>query len=165
MQTRQETRYSLAQIQSCLRDSNAVEGVFGDKAADDALAAWVWLGGRDGLNQAAILGCHGVLMQGIDPRMAGIVRNVNVRVGGYSCPPWDRVPRLMDAWLMNHSKASDAEAIKRAHVAFEKIHPFEDGNGRTGRIIMNWQRVRAGLPLFHLRPGVEQQEYYRWFRS
>ena len=36
--------------------------------------------------------------------------------------------------------------LARAHVAFEQIHPFLDGNGRTGRLLTNLLLVRAGLP-------------------
>ena len=54
--------------------------------------------------------------------------------------------------------------IKKLHVDFEKIHPFADGNGRVGRILMNVQMINSGLPLITIHEGIEQQEYYRWFK-
>jgi Fic family protein len=50
----------------------------------------------------------------------------------------------------------------RNHVKFEKIHPFEDGNGRIGRILLNWQRVKAGLPILTIYEK-DKHAYYKWF--
>lgn len=47
---------------------------------------------------------------------------------------WDAIPRLIDAWL----EALDTFTPEEAYYEFEKIHPFEDGNGRVGAIIYNW---------------------------
>lgn len=155
---------NLERVAEFLHESNAIEDVFGREAEIGAQAAWMWLSAVSRLDRGAILGAHSVLMKGLDPGIAGRVRDVNVRVGRYLCPAWDQVPRLMDAWIMNHARASTEDTIKRAHIAFEKIHPFRDGNGRIGRIIMNWQRAKAGLPILVIHRGAEQQEYYKWFR-
>jgi len=48
------------------------------------------------------------------------------------------------------------------HINFEKIHPFIDGNGRIGRMLLNWQRVKLGLPVLVIKES-EKQEYYKWF--
>ena len=55
--------------------------------------------------------------------------------------------------------------IKRWHIQFEHIHPFEDGNGRVGRILMNFQLVKKGLPILVIHEGKEQREYYKWFKG
>ena len=55
--------------------------------------------------------------------------------------------------------------IKRWHIQFEHIHPFEDGNGRTGRILMNLQLRKRGLPIMVIHEGKEQSEYYKWFKE
>jgi len=62
-------------------------------------------------------------------------RTCGVRVGARACPDWQDVPRLMEEW------EGDQEAMEpdKAYVTFETIHPFEDGNGRTGKIIHNWR--------------------------
>ena len=65
---------------------------------------------------------------------------MNVRVGGYVAPPWEKVPTLMGQWLREHAYLDPFEA----HCRFERIHPFVDGNGRTGRMLLWWQQVRAG---------------------
>ena len=52
--------------------------------------------------------------------------------------------------------------IRNDHIGFEKIHPFIDGNGRLGRILMNWQRIQCGLDILVIWE-IEKQEYYKWF--
>ena len=54
---------------------------------------------------------------------------------------------------------------KRTHIDFEQLHPFEDGNGRVGRILYNIHRVTLGLPIHIIHEGEEQMEYYKWFKE
>lgn len=157
-----------------LKHSNWIEGVYDPDALEDAMKAWTYMEGTTMLTVGAILECHRVLMERLWPRIAGKFRNCNVRVGDYVAPTFDQVKRLMEQWLMNFSRVETVKLgakvfpcelkIKKAHVVFEKIHPFEDGNGRVGRIIMNWQRVREGLPVLVIREE-ERQDYYRWFKK
>lgn len=52
---------------------------------------------------------------------------------------------------------------KTLHIVFEKIHPWMDGNGRTGRIFMNWHRIKIlGLPLKTIKYE-DRFDYYKWF--
>ena len=55
--------------------------------------------------------------------------------------------------------------IKDWHIQFEHIHPFEDGNGRVGRILMNLQLLNEGLPILVIHQGEEQKRYYKWFKN
>ena len=86
-------------------------------------------------------------------------------------PPADRVPRLMSdllAWLGSTSE-HPLIASSVFHYEFEFIHPFEDGNGRMGRlwqtlILTRWKPLFAGVPvesLIHARQG----EYYDAIRA
>lgn len=147
-----------------LVNSNFIENERSQEALMDAKYAWDYLIEFDTLTPDNLLEVHRLLLVNLNPQIAGKLRSVNVEVGGRTCPPFDRVPRLLTQWFMNHYNAADDEKIIRAHVAFEKIHPFEDGNGRVGRIILNWQRVKSGLPLLVIHEGEEQREYYSWFR-
>jgi hypothetical protein len=72
--------------------------------------------------------------------------------GGMQPPPWNDVPALMRDWVNDASKlrhadeASIAEVLAILHARFEQIHPFLDGNGRAGRLILNLLCVRLGIP-------------------
>jgi Fic family protein len=68
--------------------------------------------------------------------------------------PPERVPELMLQWAdqaewqtANLDNETLLEAIASGHIAFERIHPFSDGNGRTGRAIIAYQTIRRfGFP-------------------
>src|SRR6478609_2847500 len=71
---------------------------------------------------------------------------------GMRPPEWTEVPVLIRDWIADAQalrKADEsmiAEALALLHVRFEQIHPFLDGNGRTGRLILNLLLVRLGYP-------------------
>jgi len=147
-------------IDEFLDQSNRIEG-YGRKELDESREAFRYLLSCEMLDRHTVLRTHRIFMRFLDPRIAGNFREVGVQVGGRVCPPHQNIPTLFGMWLM--LDASDEESIKQNHIEFEKIHPFEDGNGRVGRMIMNWQRINAGLPILIIHVGEEQQAYYRWF--
>ena len=66
-------------------------------------------------------------------------------------PPWTDVPALVSDWLekANDLRGGGSEfpsALARLHCRFEQIHPFLDGNGRAGRLVLNLMLVRLGYP-------------------
>jgi Fic family protein len=70
---------------------------------------------------------------------------------GMKPPDYTQVPALMRDWVEGVNRLADdpapiGEAVARHHAAFERIHPFLDGNGRVGRLLMNLQLVRLGYP-------------------
>lgn|SRR4030042_1308992 len=149
-------------IDRILFESNAIEGEYGWEALKDAVAAWDWLCGATELNMGNILGAHRELMRTLNPTIAGTFRMVDVRVGDYYPPHWSQVPERLAQWLKQYANADTPDKIEEAHIAFENIHPFEDGNGRIGRIIMNWQRKRAGYALEVIWEAYKPQ-YYNLF--
>ncbi|NCN51627.1 Fic family protein, partial [archaeon] len=75
--------------------------------------------------------------------------------------------KKINNWIENYNSKKEEinyEKIKRLHIDFEHIHPFRDGNGRTGRILMNIQLINSNLPLKIIHQGEEQQKYYGWFK-
>lgn len=70
---------------------------------------------------------------------------------GMRPPAWTDVPALMRAWISEAQALRDveesavAEVLGSLHARFEQIHPFLDGNGRTGRLVLNLLLVRLGL--------------------
>ncbi len=72
-------------------------------------------------------------------------------------------PALLMKFCLPTMRKSRNPDWKELHVMYERIHPFLDGNGRTGRIFMNWTRVkRCKLPVLVIKEE-ERQEYYKWF--
>lgn len=71
--------------------------------------------------------------------------------GGMRPPPWTEVPALMRDWVgaacrLRPHAPSFAEDAAALHTRFEQIHPFLDGNGRAGRLVLNLLLVRLGYP-------------------
>jgi hypothetical protein len=104
----------------------------------------------------------------------GVLRDCPVYVGGKEAMKADMLNHALLEWCRAMNKViADTPLIsprkektsRDLHVSYEKIHPFVDGNGRTGRMLMNWWRVREGLPLLVIHEGKEQREYYKWFKQ
>lgn len=101
----------------------------------------------DQIDGDAILAMHAALMRGSHPPMAGRWRTEQVWIGGgafgprgadYIAPHHDRVqPAITD--LLQFTRRTDVPTLPQiaiAHAQFETIHPFTDGNGRTGRALV-----------------------------
>ena len=148
-----------------LKHSNYIERERSKEAYEDALKAWEYIMTLDVLSYDNVMEIHRILMQRLNPRIAGQKRDVSVRVGYKICPNPGSVRRMLFTWLYEIANADTEEKIKQSHIEFENIHPFEDGNGRVGRIIYNWQRLKVGLSLHIIHEGDEQWEYYQWFND
>lgn len=148
-----------------LENSNNIEGYVGEPALGASVHAWEYIEKLNALTLPRILNTHEILMHPLNPQIAGRIRNCFVRVGGSTPPAPELVYGLLMEWIRIHGKAYTEEEIKEAHIQFEKIHPFEDGNGRVGRIVYNWQRLKNGHPLHIIHEGQEQFDYYKWFKG
>jgi len=114
-----------------------------------------------------ILFLHQMLISGIDDNIAGRFRKIGeyVRVGTYIAPAPEHVERMIESILIEYSSALDSyflDRIAKFHLDFEAIHPFNDGNGRIGRVIINYQLGRLGLPSLIIRDK-EKKDYYKSF--
>ncbi len=76
--------------------------------------------------------------------------DINPFTGGMTPPPFVEVEAEMSDWVSSlsgiGSVSNPIEFIAEAHCNFERIHPFLDGNGRAGRLILNLILVRSGFP-------------------
>jgi fido (protein-threonine AMPylation protein) len=160
-----------------LKESNAIEEEYSKEAFEDAKQAWTMacVSFRDGLNIDYICGIHRRLLKRLNSSIAGKLRHQRVWVGNREGLEWTEIEKeltiLCNDWengkhILNELSDEGKETyVKAWHISFEKIHPFVDGNGRTGRILMNVQRLALGLPLLIIHEGPEQFEYYKWFKG
>ena len=114
---------------------------------------------HDALSKDLILLLHRMLIGGINDGIAGRLRQQGeyVRVGTHIAPAPEHVERMMDEILICYSSDLDTyflDKIARFHLDFESIHPFCDGNGRMGRVLINIQL----LCVFHrILPPVSRE--------
>ena len=119
------------------------------------------------LNQGTILFIHGLLIGGIDDAIAGRFRKEGeyVRVGAHVAPAPEHVVRMIEVLLHEYKTNHDANIfakIAHFHLQFETIHPFCDGNGRIGRVLINLQLQEFGYPNIIVRDR-EKRLYYQTF--
>ena len=146
-------------------ESNRIEGVYTLDPYAQAIIAWDFLKRQNKLTIPVILDTHRLLTQNLLTRdVSGNFRQCEVTIGGRLGAKWAIVPQLMDNWLFKYVKAKTKEQIKESHIEFEKIHPFIDGNGRIGRLIMMWQWVKHNIPV-EVIYEVNKQSYYDWFKN
>ena len=114
-----------------------------------------------------ILLLHQMLISGIDDNIAGRYRKKGeyVRVGAHIAPAPEHVETMMEQIIVAYTSDLGTwflDKIARFHLEFETIHPFCDGNGRMGRVLINFQLLKLGLPRIIVRNS-EKQRYYQAF--
>lgn len=119
------------------------------------------------VHKEVIIFLHQMLIGGINDEIAGRFRKIGeyVRVGTHVAPAPEHVERMIDALLSEYSGNLSSfflDKIAKFHLEFETIHPFCDGNGRIGRVLINYQLQRLGFPSIIIRDK-EKKEYYSTF--
>jgi len=116
------------------------------------------------LSEWQVKSLHQLVLKNIDTENAGRYRQENVVIAGAAHTPPDflKVPEAMEGLLRWYQTAGDEHPVERAarlHVDFVGIHPFVDGNGRTSRLLMNFELMRSGfLPV--IIPVEQRLSYY-----
>ena len=118
-----------------------------------------------GLTIENILLLHQMLIGGINDNFAGRLRKAGeyVRVGSHIAPAPEHVEQLLESLLDSFHSAHDLyflDNIAYFHAEFERIHPFCDGNGRIGRVLINLQLARFGYPPIIIRNKSKRTDYY-----
>ncbi|MBU2443927.1 Fic family protein [bacterium] len=119
------------------------------------------------LSKETVVFLHKMLIGNIDDGIAGRFRKTGeyVRVGTHIAPAPEHIERMVEAILLEYVDDYDsyfADKIAKFHLDFETIHPFCDGNGRIGRVIINYQLMRLGFPSIIIRDK-EKKTYYKSF--
>jgi len=148
-----------------LKESNAIEREYSQESLEDAIKAWVMACiNSQQINIYYILGIHRRLLARLNPKIMGKIRKCPVMIGGKT-KFTSKEEIICELIKLCEIIPKTEKEIKEWHIIFEDIHPFEDGNGRTGRILMNIQRLKIKLPLLIIHEGEEQREYYKWFKN
>lgn len=115
-----------------------------------------------------ILSLHKILLSDISDNWAGRFRSGKewVRVAGHVGANPDFVEKLMNDLVEMYQKPTDSYFLERIawfHTEFETIHPFNDGNGRIGRVLINQQLMSIGYPPVIIPNKGKRTDYYPVF--
>lgn len=156
-----------------IHESNLIEGFDDPQIDKQSLHAWSWLikfvsskSGRRAISHENICELQKKLtahQAELDDMWRGTYRDrsrTRVWVGGKEGLSPEQVQTAMDDWLQNIYPVASP---KESHIAFERIHPFIDGNGRTGRMLMWYREKQLGLPMTLITKR-DVADYYDWFK-
>lgn len=124
--------------------------------------------GHQFIREDDILAIHKIILSGIMDDWAGKYRQTSVIIRGtdVELPEARDVPRLMEnfiKWLESQQEEHPVRVASLAHCKFEGIHPFIDGNGRVGRLLMNLILILNGYPMAIIK-NEQRAEYLNAFR-
>ena len=121
------------------------------------------------LSAGVLLRWHKEVFSDTKQDIAGRFRDYLVRVGNYRAPDWQDISKLMKeffAWYSKNKSVMHAvELTARAHYKFEKIHPFGDGNGRIGRLIIAYLLRKNDYPLLIIEHKKRKSYYHALSKS
>lgn len=155
-----------ANIQDFIRQSNLIEDIDSVDECTQSTKAWLFLVDQKELTHDVICKVQKMItinQTNLKPNERGYYRGMggnktNVSVGGRNAPDASMVESLMQNWLFSLNEMTPLIA----HIRFEGIHPFVDGNGRTGRMVYWWHCKQLGHnPYFHT--AKQRKKYYRLF--
>ena len=119
---------------------------------------------KKSIDEALVQKLHSILMSGVRPD-AGMYRDHAVRITGVNLPTANHVSiRKLIPEVMTQVAIKDKDSVAvsaRVHSTFEQIHPFSDGNGRVGRLLMNAMLLNANLTPAIIRQQ-QKQLYYTY---
>jgi Fic family protein len=121
--------------------------------------------GREELSEWQIKNIHAIILKTIDPEHAGEFRKENVTIAGAEHTPPDfmgipgQVQELIQRYQSDWSALHPSQRAALLHCEFVKIHPFVDGNGRTARLLHNFELMKNGFPPIVIKKE-QRLDYY-----
>lgn len=117
---------------------------------------------KEKVTNNVLLKWHKEIFENTKEDIAGKYRDYLVRVGDYIAPDWQDVKNLMNQFIkfLNEEKVNPIKLAAKTHYKFEKIHPFGDGNGRIGRLIMNHILWHNNYPMLIIEYK-KRKSYYK----
>ncbi len=118
---------------------------------------------KEKVDEDLVLKLHSMLMNGVRSD-AGVYRSHGVRITGVNLPTanYMSIPKLIPEVMARITTTTDIVALSASvHSKFEQIHPFSDGNGRVGRLLMNAMLLNANFAPAIIRQE-QKQLYYTY---
>lgn len=119
------------------------------------------------LSERAIKDIHSLVLMS-SAESSGVYRKIPVRIlgaGNEPTPPYliaEEMQSLIEKYQQKLAALHPIEAISWLHLAFESIHPFIDGNGRTGRLLINFELLKQGYLPIDIK-FTNRVQYYQCF--
>lgn len=118
------------------------------------------------ITERVIKDIHNIVLMD-KPKSRGIYRNLPVRIMGAEnevANPYMIEPLMQDLVTNLHENKNKhiVEQVALFHLKFESIHPFLDGNGRTGRLLLNLELMKNGIPPINIK-FADRRKYYDCF--
>ncbi len=120
------------------------------------------------ISQRVIKDIHNIVLMD-KPKSRGVYRNLPVRIMGADnevAQPYMIEP-LMQELMTSVEQNKDKHIVEQValfHLKFESIHPFLDGNGRTGRLLLNLELMKNGIPPINIK-FADRRKYYDCFSA
>ena len=120
---------------------------------------------NENLSERQIKNIHHLILKGIDDENAGRYRKEKVVISGaeHMPPSPIRVSEQMEELVKwYYEDGQDLHTVERAsklHTDLVKIHPFIDGNGRTARVLLNFELMKDGYPIIIIK-NEDRAKYY-----
>jgi Fic family protein len=156
-------------MEAHIHNSNLIENIDNPREDEQSLEAWKYIIGQKELAYDTICKLQRIIVQNqndLEPSQKGYTRSmtkINVFVGNNVPPVWRLVDDMLRNWVLDMKEHRGKLSPKEMHIRFEHVHPFCDGNGRTGRMLMWWHEIQLGqVPT--LIKIEERQKYYSWFK-
>jgi Fic family protein len=117
------------------------------------------------LSERNIKELHRLIIKNIDTENAGIYRHENVIISGAKHRPpehflvKEQMEHLVTEYNVQWGKLHPIKRAALLHGEFVKIHPFVDGNGRTARLLLNFELMKYGYPPAIIRTEMRPQYY------